>query len=136
MFCILFGRFLTTSCCCSIYTLKLKFWLLQIKMDDQIWSLEKYQKIYKIKNCFNSMKNIYNKNITFWIQIYFNWMKSFLIPCKYILLNKNLFWLNKNIFWYQKNYLCNISATTIVKEKFVLKNRNIQYLIQSLPASH
>ena len=38
IFRILFSSFLTTSCCFSIYILKVKFSLLQIKMKDQIWS--------------------------------------------------------------------------------------------------
>ena len=99
---IFLSSFLTTSCWLlfNLYT-ETKI-LLQTKMEDQRWSLEKYQ-----------MKNSYNKK-------YFNWMKKkimmklfhfgytfiligwkyIFILCKYILLNTSLFWLNKNIFWH------------------------------------
>ena len=50
IFCIPLSSFLTTSRCCSIYILKVKFPILQMKMEDQIWSPEQYR-----------MKNYYNK---------------------------------------------------------------------------
>ena len=76
-------------------------------MEEQVCSLEQYW----MKHSYN--KNIsYDRNFSYWIQIYFNWIKtSFdmmknVIKQKYISLNTNLFWLNKNTFWYhEKNWL-------------------------------
>ena len=48
IFYILLSSFLTALCCFSIDILKVKFWHLQIKMEDQIWSLEKYRMNIKI----------------------------------------------------------------------------------------
>ena len=59
------------------------------------------------KNIFHlNEKNVYDKNVSYWLQIYFNWIKIYfdimkkVISWKYFLLNTNLFWMNKNIFWY------------------------------------
>ena len=49
---ILLSSFFTSSRCCSLYKLKVKFWLFKMQMEDRIWSPKKY-----------SMKNSYNKNI-------------------------------------------------------------------------
>ena len=58
IFCILLSSFLASSCCPSNYILE--FWLLEMKMEDQIWSKEKYW-----------MKSSYYKKILLeWIYIY------------------------------------------------------------------
>ena len=106
IFCILFSRFLTTLCCCSIYILKVNFWILQTKMEDEIWSAENYRKIHKIKNYFNSMKKLYIIKIFIFVYkfILIEW-KYILISYKYIFLDTKLFWWNKRIFWYHINIM-------------------------------
>ena len=74
-------------------------------------SPEKYwMKIpYNKKIFYLNEKEIYNKNISYWKKIYFNWLTIYFHIIKkndimkiYILLNTKLFWLNKNIFWYHE----------------------------------
>ena len=69
----------TTLCCCSIYIPKVKFWLLQIKSADQIWSLKKHwMKIsYNKKVSSLDEKKLNNKNASLRIQISFDWMKIY-----------------------------------------------------------
>ena len=99
-------------------------------MEDQICSPEKYS----IKNSYNknifylNEKKTHDKNVSYWIQNYFDWIKTFwyhekkkVIQWKYILLNTKLFWLNENIFSYHMNfYFCSISATINCTSKNVL----------------
>ena len=81
---ILLSSFLTSLCCSSICILKIKFWILETQMEDQICSPEKYW-----------MKNSYKKKY-----VLLEWKKYIREEC--FLLNTNLFWLNKNIFWYHE----------------------------------
>ena len=76
-------------------------------MEDQMCSPEKYS----MKNSYNKnilleWKNIYEKNISYWMQIYFDWMKIYFDIMKkgdimkIFLLNTKLFWLNEKIYFH------------------------------------
>ena len=73
--------------------LQIKF--LQIKMEDQIWSLEKYRMLIGWKKSYIMKKCILEYEV-----IVIGW-KYILIPYEYILLNRNLIWSNEDIFWYR-----------------------------------
>ena len=55
---------------------------------------------------------MFDKNISYWIQIYFDWMKIYFdIMGKkrcynenIYLLNTNFFWLNEDIWYHEKNW--------------------------------
>ena len=100
-------------------------------MQDQICSPEKYS----IKNSYNkniiylNEKNIYDKNISYWIQIYFDLMKiHFDIMEKRwynenVLLTINLFWLNENVFWYHEKRWYN--KNVLLNTKLFWLNENV-----------
>ena len=68
----------TPSCCCLIYILKVKLQLLQIQKEERTCSPENH---WGKKSCNkkdrNSMDKIYDKNISYWIQSYFERIKIY-----------------------------------------------------------
>ena len=75
----LFNSFFTPLCCCVINIQKVKFWLLEIQVDD-IYAHQKTfeQKIHVIKKYITWMeKREHDKNISYWTQIYFDWIKLY-----------------------------------------------------------
>ena len=63
--------------------------------EDQICSPEKYslKNLYNKNKFYLNEKNIYDQNISYWIQTYFDWMKIY-----FDILEKR--WYNENIFYW------------------------------------